>query len=161
MALNWDSPPMQGLLQTLKGGSAPLPVRKAAGGDRGFVKYVQQLLASRGYQIAVDGVSGPQTEAALRDFEQKNGLQVTGMATPAALQALTAPPKPAGSPFQGQPGDVLNASATVPMPRPRPPPDVLNASVQPNTGMPPIPQMRDAGAVLSGLQRRTGRPVVA
>lgn len=39
------------------------------------VKQVQTALKNHGYQIAVDGVMGPQTEAAISDFKGRNGLR--------------------------------------------------------------------------------------
>lgn len=43
------------------------------------VRAAQRALADRGYNPgAVDGVMGPGTEQALRDFQQRQGLAVTG-----------------------------------------------------------------------------------
>src|SRR5262245_40611846 len=44
-----------------------------------YTATIQQELARRGYDPGrVDGVLGAQTEAAIRDFEEDNGLPVTG-----------------------------------------------------------------------------------
>jgi hypothetical protein len=43
------------------------------------VRRLQSALNEHGYNLAVDGVRGPATEAALRDFQAKNGLAQTGM----------------------------------------------------------------------------------
>ena len=50
---------------------------------------VQTGLAKRGYNIGtIDGVIGAKSEAALRDFQRRNGLAVTGQATRDVLAAL-------------------------------------------------------------------------
>ncbi len=44
------------------------------------VKQAQQKLKDDGdYKGAIDGKIGPRTEAAVKEFQQKNGLQQTGM----------------------------------------------------------------------------------
>ena len=89
----------------------------AQGTDREQVKAVQQALKDKGHDPGeVDGAMGPKTQAALRDFQQKEGLKATGAAdadtmakltvsanTPAASPSGTAPsatgaPKDATSP---------------------------------------------------------------
>ena len=42
------------------------------------VSKLQQALNDNGESIKVDGVMGPQTQSALRDYQQKNGLQASG-----------------------------------------------------------------------------------
>jgi peptidoglycan hydrolase-like protein with peptidoglycan-binding domain len=43
------------------------------------VKAVQQALKDKGHDVGdVDGRMGPKTQAALRDFQQKEGLKATG-----------------------------------------------------------------------------------
>ena len=39
--------------------------------DKGQVQNIQQILSNEGYDISVDGMFGPQTEAAYRDFINK------------------------------------------------------------------------------------------
>jgi len=59
--------------------------------DRERVKIVQQALKDRGHDPgAVDGQMGPKTEAALRDYQQKEGLKATGTADADTLARLTA-----------------------------------------------------------------------
>jgi Putative peptidoglycan binding domain len=49
---------------------------------------VQEPVARRGYYTGqVDGVIGPQTRSAIREFQRDNGLAVTGRITPELLQA--------------------------------------------------------------------------
>jgi len=52
------------------------------------VKAIQAALNGKGEQVTVDGLWGPKTRAALKDFQQKNGLQATGHADKATLQKL-------------------------------------------------------------------------
>jgi pentapeptide MXKDX repeat protein len=52
---------------------------RAAGGDREQMKAVQQALKDKGHDPgAVDGVMGPKTRAALKDFQKKEGMKDTG-----------------------------------------------------------------------------------
>jgi peptidoglycan hydrolase-like protein with peptidoglycan-binding domain len=46
------------------------------------VRPLQQLLRARGQTVAVDGVFGPQTEAAVRAFQQSRGLAADGVVGP-------------------------------------------------------------------------------
>jgi lytic murein transglycosylase len=50
---------------------------------------IQQGLAARGYDIGtIDGVIGDKTIAAIRDFQARRGLDVTGRASPSLIDAL-------------------------------------------------------------------------
>ncbi len=50
---------------------------------------LQRALAARGYDIGtIDGVIGARTEAAISDFQQRQGLPVTGIANAATLSSL-------------------------------------------------------------------------
>ena len=44
------------------------------------VKELQKALVNAGYNIKVDGIYGKQTEAAVKEYQQKNGLKVDGLA---------------------------------------------------------------------------------
>ena len=55
-------------------------------GDR--VTSLQIALVALGYPIAVDGEYGPSTEAAVRDFQSRNGLEVDGIAGPNTQELL-------------------------------------------------------------------------
>jgi len=87
------------------------------------IRQLQQALADRGFDIAVDGVLGPKTNEAVRSFQavnvDQNGnpLTVDGIVGPATFASLmaTAPPAPpapspeagpfAGFDTSGYPGD--------------------------------------------------------
>lgn len=52
---------------------------RAAGGGAEQVKAAQQALKDKGHDPgAVDGKMGPKTQAAVRDFQSKEGLKATG-----------------------------------------------------------------------------------
>lgn len=77
---------------------------RAAGGDAEKVKAVQQALKDKGHDPGdVDGKMGPKTQAALRDYQQKEGLKATGRldsetAAKLGVQASTDTSSPAASP---------------------------------------------------------------
>ncbi len=52
------------------------------------VKEIQQALAHAGADIEVDGVFGPNTDAAVRDFQTNAGLKPNGIVGPATRAAL-------------------------------------------------------------------------
>jgi len=52
------------------------------------IRSVQQQLNKLGYKLAVDGIPGDKTTAAVKDFQRKNGLVVDGEAGPATLAAI-------------------------------------------------------------------------
>jgi peptidoglycan hydrolase-like protein with peptidoglycan-binding domain len=52
---------------------------KAAGGNRDQVKAVQQALKDKGHDPgSIDGMMGPKTRQALKDFQKAQGLSDTG-----------------------------------------------------------------------------------
>ena len=48
------------------------------GDDRFPVRPLQQLLRARNHPVAVDGIFGPQTESAVKQFQQSAGLAADG-----------------------------------------------------------------------------------
>ena len=62
-------------------GSASLHTRQS-------VMDAQQALVNQGFSISVDGVSGPQTRNALRQFQARQGLPETGTLDNATMEAL-------------------------------------------------------------------------
>ena len=49
---------------------------------------IQSALADKGIKINPDGKMGPETKIALKTFQQRNGLKVTGIADTATLTKL-------------------------------------------------------------------------
>ena len=46
------------------------------------VRTLQQLLRARNHPVAVDGIFGPQTESAVKAFQQSKGLAADGIVGP-------------------------------------------------------------------------------
>ena len=94
-----------GKSDTMKSGSMKDSATGASAGMAGKsqqVKAVQQALKDKGHDPgAVDGEMGPKTEAALRDYQQKEGLTATGNADAETMAKLTAAASPAASPAGG------------------------------------------------------------
>ncbi|HEV8501717.1 MAG TPA: peptidoglycan-binding domain-containing protein [Casimicrobiaceae bacterium] len=57
------------------------------GGDE-QVRKAQAALNDKGFNVAVDGRMGPNTEGAVRSFQEKNGLVASGTLDDATLNAL-------------------------------------------------------------------------
>lgn len=66
-------------------------------GSRGdLVKKLQERLNQNGYALDVDGSYGPKTQAAVRDYQQKNGLKVDGITGSQTWGLLTSTAQGAG-----------------------------------------------------------------
>jgi peptidoglycan hydrolase-like protein with peptidoglycan-binding domain len=59
--------------------------------SRQRVEAIQTALKSNGEQLESDGVWGPKTIAAVRDFQKQQGLKVTGHVDRATAQKLNLP----------------------------------------------------------------------
>jgi peptidoglycan hydrolase-like protein with peptidoglycan-binding domain len=66
--------------------AAARPARPAL--SRGRVEALQTALAKAGETVAVDGYIGPKTVAALKDYQQKHNLKVTGRFDRETVKAL-------------------------------------------------------------------------
>ena len=75
--------------------ASPPPARPVgmATMDPATVRSVQADLQRRGYNAGpVDGVVGPRTEAAIREYERRNGLPVDGMPSPSLVDYMGSHP---------------------------------------------------------------------
>ena len=71
--------------------ASPSPTVSAV--DPATVREVQADLQRRGYDVgSIDGRLGPRTRAAIREYEQKNGLPVDGMPSPGLRDHLHSHP---------------------------------------------------------------------
>jgi peptidoglycan hydrolase-like protein with peptidoglycan-binding domain len=105
----------------MKAGSEAMKGGRAAGGaDAEQVKAIQQALKDKGHDPGeIDGVMGPKTRAALRDYQKKEGLKATGQldketAAKLGVQAKADTSSPAASPSgtpSGKPSSSGGASS--------------------------------------------------
>ena len=81
-------------------------------GDTGEdVKKVQQALSDLGYEFkkyGVDGIIGEETEGIIKQFQEMNGLEVTGIVDEATLKALEEASKKTGS-FKGNVDELIDS----------------------------------------------------
>lgn len=66
----------------------PWPLVKKGHPSHHPVSTLQYLLRHRGHTVAVDGIFGPETDAAVRAFQQQRGLAVDGIVGPKTWRAL-------------------------------------------------------------------------
>jgi len=73
----------------------------ASAQNRGDIKKVQETLRDKGYYTApVDGIMGPQTRAALRQYQQSENLPVTGRLDGETAGKLGVGPETVGGDFK-------------------------------------------------------------
>lgn len=56
--------------------------------SRDTIKDAQRALSANGFSVTSDGVAGPRTQSAIRQFQAKNGLPQTGQLDTATMSAL-------------------------------------------------------------------------
>jgi peptidoglycan hydrolase-like protein with peptidoglycan-binding domain len=84
----------------MAGSLSPWPLVRQ--GDRDHpVRTLQDLLRERGHTVTVDGVFGPLTDRAVRDFQQAAGVGVDGIVGPRTWAALVVTVR------QGSSGDAV------------------------------------------------------
>jgi peptidoglycan hydrolase-like protein with peptidoglycan-binding domain len=71
------------------------------------VRSLQQLLRARNHPVAVDGIFGPNTEAAVKAFQQSKGLAADGIVGPQTWPRLVVQIK------QGSNGDAVRGAQEV------------------------------------------------
>ena len=70
-------------------------IRKGSRGE--YVTLMQTMLVNRGYSLGnVDGIFGARTDAAVREFQKANGLAVDGVCGPKTWAALDRVPEESG-----------------------------------------------------------------
>jgi peptidoglycan hydrolase-like protein with peptidoglycan-binding domain len=72
--------------------AATAMTHKAPAMSRSRIEAVQTALKNNGEDVSPDGVWGPKTVSALRDFQKKQGLKATGHMDRATALKLNIPP---------------------------------------------------------------------
>jgi len=87
---HYDAQPVANAIDRDRNGSAHASGSAAytSPGDAAFNRSIQQALNDNGYNVAVDGIWGPNTESALRQFQASRNLPQTGSADSQTLAAL-------------------------------------------------------------------------
>ena len=97
--------------------TSPAPAKPAARMPGEIITDIQRELARRGfYDGAVDGLYGPRTDGAIRDFEQANGLKPSTEPSEALLAAIMRPPVRSAARTAAAPPSTPAASARPPLP---------------------------------------------
>lgn len=68
--------------------ASPTTQRHPATMSRQRVEGIQEALNGAGAKLAIDGIWGPKTEAALKQYQQQHGLKVTGHPDHATMKQL-------------------------------------------------------------------------
>lgn len=80
---------LSGAQEKRTGNPYAVPDKTVRKGQKGnAVRWVQYELTAAGYQIIVDGIFGPKTDACVRDFQLQHDLQVDGIVGPKTYKAL-------------------------------------------------------------------------
>ena len=99
------------------------------------IAVVQQRLVQLGWRIAVDGKNGPETIAAVKQFQTVNGVKpVDGIVGPLTVTALYSPSAKGPAAVAGAPA--VAAPAPAPKPTTPPPPAAPKPSVAPAAAAP-------------------------
>lgn len=69
----------------------------APGMDQSTIKQAQEKLSSKGHDVQADGVLGAKTQAAVKEFQEKEGIQASGRLDQETLAALGVEEGSAGS----------------------------------------------------------------
>jgi peptidoglycan hydrolase-like protein with peptidoglycan-binding domain len=73
--------------QVMSGTISPWPV--VQNGNQGHpIRTLQFLLRARGHHLTLDGIFGPATEAAVKDFQTSKGIAADGIVSPQTWAAL-------------------------------------------------------------------------
>ena len=83
------------------------------GGNQEQVKAVQQALKDKGHDPGdIDGIMGPKTQAALKEYQQKEGLKATGRLDSETSAKLGVEAKASGGPSSPAASPSTSASSS-------------------------------------------------
>jgi len=97
---------------TLRSGSANRDRSTMGHGqyDSSTVRNVQQALQNKGYDVgAIDGMMGPRTQSALREFQQQQGLSSSGRIDAQTMSALDVQASATGRGTMGSTGGTMGS----------------------------------------------------
>ena len=75
----------------------------APGVEQTTIRQAQEKLSAKGHDVTADGVLGPKTQAAVKEFQQKEGIQASGQLNQETLAALGVSESSSGSGGSSQP----------------------------------------------------------
>jgi peptidoglycan hydrolase-like protein with peptidoglycan-binding domain len=81
----------------LAGGGSAHQQGAAPGVEQSTIKQAQEKLSSQGLDVTADGVLGPKTQAAVKEFQKKEGIQASGQLDQETLAALGVNEEAAGA----------------------------------------------------------------
>lgn len=64
-------------------------VIKVGSNDRNAIKSIQEALSTAGYELEIDGLFGPKTKRAIKEFQREMGLDATGQVGEKTLDKLS------------------------------------------------------------------------
>jgi peptidoglycan hydrolase-like protein with peptidoglycan-binding domain len=82
----------------------------APGVEQSTIKQAQEKLSSQGLDVTADGVLGPKTQAAVKEFQTKEGIQASGQLDQETLAALGVNEESAGSGSTSSPSSSPSAA---------------------------------------------------
>jgi peptidoglycan hydrolase-like protein with peptidoglycan-binding domain len=72
----------------IAGGGSAHQQSAAPGVEQSTIRQAQEKLSGKGHDVSADGVLGPKTQTAVKEFQQKEGIQASGQLDQETLAAL-------------------------------------------------------------------------
>ena len=71
-----------------QGGMSEPSARQEQSQQQSTIKQAQEKLSAKGHDVTADGVLGPKTQAAVKEFQKQEGIQASGQLNQETLAAL-------------------------------------------------------------------------
>jgi peptidoglycan hydrolase-like protein with peptidoglycan-binding domain len=84
----------------------------ASGVDQSTIRQAQEKLAGKGHEVQADGKLGPKTQAAVKEFQQSEGLKTSGKLDQQTLAALGVNEGSAGAGSTSSPSSSSSGSSS-------------------------------------------------